>query len=265
MATAQSLTFPALHDIETNIGRLVAIKRQYLTPVLEQPTLLTNYADDLVQKQNQLILSKSIQTSQELSQLIGRMISHLNESNRYLKPKKFNFLQKWLGIDLEQQAGSVSYLNDLNSLVKEADRLSQRVAAEIYQSQKNMQTLHGLRVEMAHYVVAAEEFLQDVYLFASAQQIENIKERLHKKINTLMTSQSATDMATLQIQLSQNIAMTILDRFNEAKNVLIPSWQQHVLQAQQAQTPQDLQRLNEARDRLINTLDRAIKTNQTTS
>ena len=264
--TTQPLTFPALHDIETNMGRLVAIKRQFLTPVLSQPALLTQYADDLVQKQNQTILSKSLQTSQQLSQLISKIIAHLNASSRYLKPnKKYNFLQKWLGIDLEQQAGSVGYLNELNRLVKEADHLSQRVATEIYQTQKNMQTLHELRVEMAHYVVAAEEFLQDVYLFASADQIENIKERLHKKVNTLMTSQSATDMAMLQIQLSQNIAMTILDRFNEAKNILIPAWQQHVLQAQQAKTPQDLQRLNEARDRLIQTLDHAIKTNQTPS
>lgn len=262
MTTNQDLTFPALHDIELNVGRLVVIKRNSLVPLLDQPANLTHYADDLVQKQNQLVLSKSIQSSQELSQLISRIIMHLNHSDRYLKPKTFNFIQKWLGIDLEQQAGSVSYLNDLKRLVAEADRFSQRVATEIYQSQKNMQDLHSLRIEMAHFVIAAEQFLDEIPQFAATHQVENIKDRLHKKINTLMTSQSATDIAMLQIQLAQSVALTILDRFNEAKNVLIPAWQQHVLQVQQAKSPIELQKLNDARDRLIRTLDGAIQSNQ---
>lgn len=262
MTINADLTFPALHDIELNIGRLVTIKRNDLVPLVDQPANLTHFADDLVQKQNQLILTKSVQSSQDLSRLINRMITHLNHSEKYLKPKKFNFIQKWLGIDLEQQAGSVRYLKDLNALVKEADRLSQKVATELYQSQKNMQILHELRVDMAHNVVAAEQFLEELPQFAPIHQIESIEHRLHKKINTLMTSQSATDLAMLQIQLSQNIALTILDRFNEAKNVLIPAWQQHVLQVQQARTPLELQKLNEARDRLVRTLDSAIKSNQ---
>ena len=265
MTQSQDLTFPALHDIELNIGKLVSIKRYQLIPVLEQPAALTHYADDLVQKQNQLVLTHSIEKSKELSQLIEKIISLLNQSNRYLKPRKFNALQRWLGIDLEQEAGSLGYLKQLQKMLEEAGRLSQRLATEIYQSQKNMQVLHEYRVEMAHYVVAAEQFLNEAHQFAQAQQLENIKERLHKKINTLMTSQSATDLAMLQIQLNQNIAMTILDRFNEAKNVLIPAWQQHVMHVQHGNTPEDLQKLNDARDRLIQTLDRAVKSNPTSN
>lgn len=258
---AQALTFPALHEIDLDTRQLLHIQREELTPLLQQPALLTRYADHLVQQQNQLLMVKSLQTAPQLSQIISQMINHLNQSGRYLKPKKFNILQKWLGIDLEQQAGSVSYLNDLNTLVQDAARLSERVSVEIYQSQKNMQSLHDLRFDMAHYVVAAEQFLQEVDHFATSSTLDHIKDRLHKKINTLMTSQSTTDMAMLQVQLSQNVAMTILDRFNEAKNVLIPAWQQHVLQVQQAQSPLELKRLNEARDRLIQTLDRAVQSN----
>lgn len=260
----QAQNFPALHDIELELTRLMQIKREQLTPLLQQPTLLTHYADVVIQQQNQLLLTKSILTSPQLSQLIREMIQHLNQSSRYLKPKKFNVLQKWLGIDLEQQASSVGYVNQLNSLVQQAARLSERVAVEVYQSQKNLQALHDLRIEMAHHVVAAEQFLQEARQFSHVQHLQMIEDRLNKKINMLMTSQSATDLAMLQIQLSQNVAMTILDRFNEAKNVLIPSWQQHVLQLRQADSPVELQKLNDARDRLIDTLDGAVRSNQKT-
>lgn len=258
--TQYSQSFTALHDIALDQSRLMQIKRDELVPLLQQPTHLTHYADQLVQQQNQLLLSRPIQSSQDLSQIISRMIEQLNQSGKYLGQKKYNVVQRWFGIDLERQADSVNYLNDLNRVIEDATRLSNRVATEIYQSQKLMQSLHDLRNDMAHYVIAAEQFIAESNHFAQQGQFDYIQERLQKKINTLMTSQSATDMAMLQIQLSQNVAMTLLDRFNEAKNVLIPAWQQHVLNLQTADTPQELQRLNDARDRLIQTLDRAIKT-----
>jgi hypothetical protein len=259
--TQYSQNFIALHDINLDQEMLLKIKRNVLVPFMRNPTLLTHYADHIVQEQNQLLLSQSIQSSQQLSQVIRQLINQLNQSKKYFGQKKYNFIQRWFGIDLEQQAGSVNFLNDLNQLVEVATRLSHQVATEIYQSQKQMQQLEQLRVDMAHYVVAAEQFVQECHAFAdNKMSLDPFKDRLHKKINTLMTSQSATDMAMLQQNLSRNTAMTILDRFNEAKNILIPAWQQHVLQLQTVQNPQELQQLNAARERLIQTLDHAVKT-----
>lgn len=256
--------FIALHDIELDHETLMKIKRNVLVPFMHNPTLLTHYADHIVQAQNQLLLSQSIQSSEQLSQGIRQLIERLNQSKKYLGQKKYNFLQRWFGIDLEQQASSLRFLEDINQLIDSATRLSHQVATEIYQSQKQMKELEQLRVEMAHYIVAAEQFVQECPVFANNQMsLHSFLGRLNKKINTLMTSQSATDMAMLQRILSQNIAMTILDRFNEAKNILIPVWQQHVFQLQTAQNPQELQQLNEARERLIQTLDHAVKTSPT--
>lgn len=77
-----------------------------------------------------------------------------------------------------------------------------------------------------------------------------------------MTSQSATDMAMLQRILNQNIAMTVLDRFNEAKNLLIPAWQQHIMSVQAGHTPEQLAQLDKAREQLISTLDKAVKSSK---
>ncbi|KAF7275646.1 hypothetical protein GWI33_011465 [Rhynchophorus ferrugineus] len=249
----------ALHDIVLNQSRLTQIKRDELAPLLKQPNALTQYADTLIQQQNQQLLSNTITSAQALSQVIHRIIVQLNQSKKYLGQKKYNFIQRWLGIDLEQQVGSLQYLNELNALIDEAALLGHRVATEIHQSQENLQSLHDLRTEMAHYVVAAEQFLLEIDQFAKQQYLDDFKPRIQKKINTLMTSQTATDLAMLQMQLSQNVAMTILDRFNDFFFFFFPAWQQHVFNLQSVQTPQELQRLNEARERLIQTLDHAIK------
>ncbi len=258
LTSEQTTTFTALHAIDLEQERITRIKRNVLLPLMQNPMLFSHYADNVVQEQNQLLLNKPIQSAQGLGQVIRQLIEKLNQSKKHLQQKKYNVLQRWFGIDLEQQAGSVQFFNDLNHLIDKASRLSHKVAGEVYQSQKQMQHLHRLRTEMAHYVIAAEQFETECQAFAQQQDISMFKQRLNKKINTLMTSQTATDMAMLQIELSQNVAMTILDRFNEAKNVLIPTWQQHVLSLQSGQDPQELQQLNDARHRLIVTLDNAL-------
>ncbi len=253
--------FTALHQLTLEQERITRLKINVLVPMMQNPTLLTHYADNVIQEQKQLLLSQPIQSGQELSHIIQTIIEKLNQSKKYLKPNKtYNAIQRWFGIDLEQQAGSIHFLNELQSLIDKATLLSHRIATEIYHSQKQMQDLQQLRNEMAHYVVAAEQFLTECDGFAEQpMSLDSFKQRLDKKINTLMTSQSATDMAMLQMILSQNVAMTILDRFNEAKNLLIPAWQQHVFNVQSGQTPQQLQQLNDARERLISTLDKAVK------
>lgn len=264
MAT-NTIFLTALHDIPRNEETLLKIKRNVLVPFVQNPTLLTHYADHIVQAQNQLLSSATVQSSQPLAQVISQIIMQLDQSKKYFQPKKYNFIQRWFGLDLEQQADSIKFLNDLNQTLDHATHLSHRVATEIYQSRKQMENLDLLRSDMAHYVVAAEQFMQESEAFVEQKHVlDNFRQRLQKKINTLMTAQSATDLAMLQRDLNQHIAMTILDRFNEAKNILIPVWQQHMLNVQSANTPQELQKLNDARQHLINTLDKAVQSSSKT-
>lgn len=256
--------FVALHDMPLDLSRLTEIKRNVLVPFMQQPSLLTHYADHIIQQQNQLLLSKSVESSQALADLIRQIIEQLDQSKKYLNGKKFNAFQRWFGLDVEQQAGALHCLNTLAHLLDQATVLSTQVGNEIYHSQQMIGSLYQYRTEMAHFVVAAEQFLNECEHIPKRHtnhhhNLDGFKARLQQKINTLITSQSASDLTILQLNLTQNVAMTILDRFSEAKSVLIPAWQQHILSLQASDHPKELERLNAARERLIRTLDHAIR------
>ncbi|MCJ8147271.1 hypothetical protein MKI79_10270 [Acinetobacter sp. A3.8] len=234
---------------------IIAIQRDILTPILNDPSKLSHYADPIIQEQQRLLAQANIAHSAELGRLIQNIIKQLNQSKKIFSAKKYHFLHRWFGVDLEHQAGSINFLKSLEKSIEQATVLSQCVYGEIMQSQQNFQALENKQVEMSQYIEAGEQFLQQAQQFASSAQYESFSIRLDKKINMLMTSQHATDLAMAQIQLNQNVALTILDRFNEAKNVLIPLWYQQIRASYAGQSPAELEKLNRLREQLIRTLD----------
>lgn len=234
---------------------IIAIQRDILTPILNDPSKLSHYADPIIQEQQRLLSQANIAHSAELGRLIQNIIKQLNQSKKIFSAKKYHFLHRWFGVDLEHQAGSINFLKSLEKSIEQATVLSQCVYGEIMQSQQNFYALESKRAEMSQHIQAAEQFLQQSKQFASSEQYESFSVRLDKKINMLMTSQHATDLAMAQIQLNQNVAMSILDRFNEAKNVLIPLWYQQIRASHAGQSPAELEKLNRLREQLIRTLD----------
>jgi hypothetical protein len=113
---------------------------------------------------------------------------------------------------------------------------------------------------MAHYIVAAEEFLVEYPQFVKVSHpLDNFKDRMSKKVMSLMTLQANNDIAITQMQLTQQIALTLLDRFNEAQQVLIPAWQYHVKQSHQTASQRDLEKLDHTRVHLISTLKKSLE------
>ena len=266
MTTASPRSLPAIHQLPVQQRRIERLKVEFLLPMLAQANLLSCYADPVLQAQNQLLLQHGILHNLPLSQSIAALIEGLNQSEKYLAPRRFNRLQRWLGSHLEHQSLQFDYVQGLSNSLQQASELSHLVADEINQSQQHIQSMHSLRLDMAHFIIAAEQFLQESPEFAKpSAQFEQFSMRLAQKINTLLSAQTATDLAILQLELNQNTAMSLLDRFNEAKQLLIPAWQQHVLSLQQQQTPLQLQRLNVARQALIERLSAAIDARKATS
>lgn len=62
---------------------------------------------------------------------------------------------------MEYDAGQVKYLKDLDRLIDEANHLSQKLQIEIQKSQSRIQQVLGLREQMAAYIGAAQEFLNE--------------------------------------------------------------------------------------------------------
>lgn len=240
---------------QSDQSAVIAIQRDILTPILIDPSKLSNYADAIIQDQQCLLSQANIAHSAELGRLIQNIIAQLNQSKKIFSTKKYHFLHRWFGVDLEHQAGSINFLKSLEKSIEQATILSQCVYGEIMQSQQNFQLLESKQVEMSQHIQAAEQFLQQAKQFTSSSQYEPFAMRLDKKINMLMTSQHATDLAMAQIQLNQNVALSILDRFNEAKNVLIPLWYQQIRASHAGQSPAELEKLNRLREQLIRTLD----------
>src|SRR5690606_36967264 len=113
---------------------------------------------------------------------------------------------------IEYDAGQIKYLKDFDRLIDEANYLSQKLQIEIQKSQSRLQQAVGLREHMAEYIRAAEEFLQEYPQFSKQQTLDHFVERLSKKINTLQTLQTSNDIALKQMQLSQHLSFSLLDR-----------------------------------------------------
>lgn len=61
------------------------------------------------------------------------------------------------------------------------------------------------------------------------------------------------------MQLSQQLSLTLLDRFKEAQQVLIPAWQYHVKQSNQSNSRIELEKLDHSRESLIHTLRKSLE------
>lgn len=249
-----------LDSLDLDPQTLLSIQREKLLPLLQQPTLLNQYAQSVVEQQIGLIVPIHAQLTQQLGQCIQAIIAHLGRSEKSLKTRRFNALQKWLGTDIEFDAGQINYMSQLDQLIDQASHLCQRLELDIEKTKQQLQRLEPLRIEMAHYVHAAQQFLTDYPKFVSNNDpLDHFPQRLSKKINSLITLQSSHDQGILQMRLSQQLAMGLIDRFREAQQVLIPAWRFHVQQSNAQQSQQNLQQLDQSRDQLIQTLKRTLE------
>ena len=249
-----------LKDITVDRAEVLSIKRNDLVPLLTDQYRLNHYADQLIQAQSVLLDGVDPQLTKQLSQTIEQLIQALANSKKYLKTRKFNALQKWLGIDLEYGSGQVEYYKNLDQLLDRANHLSQKLQLEIQKSQARFNQLQGLREQMARYIVAAEEFLVEYPQFVKNQHpLDNFAKRLSKKVNTLQTLQASNDIAITQMQLSQQLSFGLLDRYKEAQQVLIPAWQYHVKQSLQSNSTSSLEKLDNSRENLIKTLKKSLE------
>lgn len=249
-----------LSEIVVDPEEILAIKRHDLLPILQDPAQLNRYAERLVQAQAVLLNTIDPKLSQDLSHSIQQLIQALNAAKKYIKPKQFNRLQRWLGSDLDYMSKQVAYYKNLQHFIGRSHTLSKKLHIEIQKSEARYQQLIGLREQMAKYVIAAQEFLQEYPDFVQHQHpIDQFSQRLSKKINTLQTLQSSNDIAMQQMYLAQQLAFGLLDRFQEAEQVLLPAWQYHLQHSQMQDVTANSQALEASRTSLINTLKQAIE------
>ncbi|WP_044739413.1 hypothetical protein [Acinetobacter tandoii] len=249
-----------LSEIEVNRQDVLAIQRNELVPIFDNPALLAGYAEQIVQAQAVLLQGIDPLLTQQFRQSIEELIQALTQSNKYLKKRRFNALQKWLGIDIEHGSGQIDYYKNLDVLLDRCQHLSQKLRLEIQKSQSRFQQLLGLRLRMANFVVAAQEFVHEYPKMLRTQHpLDQFSDRLSKKIYSLQTVQASNDIAMQQIQLSQQLSLGLLDRFTEAQQVLIPAWQYHVKQSQQTDSTSELLKLDNSREKLIKTLRKSLE------
>jgi len=112
---------------------------------------------------------------------------------------------------------------------------------------------------MAAYIGAAQEFLNEYPEFSRQKTLDHFLERLSKKVNTLQTLQTSNDIAIKQMQLSQHLSFSLLDRFKEAQQVLIPAWQYHLQQSRHSNSSITLEKLDKSREDLIQNLKKSLE------
>lgn len=135
-----------LDQIDTDPKQVLAIKRMDLVPLLDNPYRLNHYADQLIQAQAVLLNQISPELTHDLSRVISHLIDKLSKSDKVIKKKSFNRLQKWFGVDIEHDQTQLNYLHGLDALIEQADRLSQQLAVEIQKSQSRIQLLSAISI-----------------------------------------------------------------------------------------------------------------------
>ena len=249
-----------LKEIIVDRDDILLIKRQDLVPLLRDQYKLNHYADAVIQSQSLLLDGVNPHLTLQLSQTIEQLITVLSSSKKHLNKRKFNVLQKWLGVDIEYGSSQIEYYKNLDVLLDRANHLSRKLQLEIQKSQACFQQLLVLRAQMFKYIVAAEEFLVEYPSFVNnIHPLDAFSQRLSKKINTLYTLQASNDIAITQMQLSQQLSFGLLDRFKEAQQVLIPAWQYHVKQSQQSSSTIELEKLDNSRENLIKNLKKSLE------
>ncbi|AOA57853.1 hypothetical protein [Acinetobacter larvae] len=258
--TQSSRQLPALTEIDLDPQRLLYLQREQLLPLRDAPIQLNYYADAVVQAQSAQLIVIDAELTQQLSQTIAQLLKHLQQATTQLKTRRFNALQRWLGLDIESDVTKIKYLDRLDAYVDQANHLSQKLKLQLAQSSQRRQHYVQLRREMAHAIVAAQQFLQQYPLFqANDNNFDSFEQRLSKKIETLQRLQHNHDLAYAQMQLNEQLALQLLDRFKEAQQVLLPAWQQQLRQNQDRANIRDIQQLQGDRDKLINSLIHTLK------
>lgn len=249
-----------LTDLIMDRVKILAIQRDELVLILDDHYRLNKFAEHNIQAQAGLLMGVDPQLTQQFTQTIEHIIQALAYSKKVLKPKKYNALQRWFGKDLEHKSLQLAYYQDLDQLLKQADHLSHKLQYEIQQAQLRLAQVSLLRVEMAHYIVAAREFLKDYPQFQRSGY-DHFIDRLSQKINSLQTLQAHNDIAIAQMQVTQQLSFSLLDRYKEAQHVLIPAWQYHVKQSQHAVVGQGqkMAQLDQSREQLIQTLQKSLE------
>lgn len=243
------LDLVALHDIPLNPERMKRIITKILLPMQQQPQLLSQYGDHVIQAQQQVLVQRVAQHGAQLSRILEHILKQLEQTKTMLQPRRYPKWQSWLGMDIEHHARQDEIFFRLERDVKRAAYLHRQLEHDHHATGEQLANLHELRVEMAYFIGAAEQLLSECDSLTL-----DFKARVAQKINTLMSAQAATDLAMAQLKLADEVNLTLMDRFSETITVLIPAWQQHVASLAQQDTPQQLENLNQARQRLLDTL-----------
>lgn len=253
----------ALDQICIDPEMLLSIKRNHLVPLLDDQMRLNHFADQIVQAQAVLLQGINPQLNQQFSQLIAEIVAQLNASEKVLKHRRFNRLQRWMGSDLEHASSQLFYMQQLQQLIEQATQLAEKIRLEVQKSRAKYQQASGFREHMVHYIRAANEFLQEYPQIAKTRTpMAHFSERLQKKVHTLQTLQASNDLALAQMLLNQQLSLDLLDRFDEAKQVLIPAWQFHLQQRNQQFSTHHQQDLDQSREKLIHSLQHSLSQDQ---
>ena len=270
-AVSDSNHLTALHDLTLSNARIEWIMTHELMPLQARPDQISRYAESIVHSQQTLLHHQFDTLADALTQTLHTMMQCMQRSDKTLSPKRYPAWQRWLGIDLEHQAQQDAVHYQLADLTQTAQQLHQQLLNQQPMLLEHTATLVQLRLDMAHYIVAAEQGLTSGFMRSHASpdhtagkpgarmstwNAPEIADRLKQRIHTLMTVQTSFDLGIVQRQLAYQINQSVMDRFNETLTVLIPAWQQYAQNQSQQQLPQHLHQLNESRQKLLTMLQR---------
>lgn len=252
-------TLAPLAEVDVLPEELLSIKRNELVPLLGDQYRLNYYAEYILKAETALLDDAIHALAKQLSQIIVELVAALADSKQYLGQGQFNFFQKWLGMDLEYTSSQINYYKKVDYLLHSATMLSEELQVEIQKSNAKFQQLLVHRDQMAKYIRAAEEFLVEYPAFVETHYpTDHFSDQMAKKIQILQSSQQSNDAAIVKMKQVLDYSYALLDHFKEAQDVLIPAWKKQVKQSNQKTSSENLDKLHQTRENLIDLLNASL-------
>ena len=169
----------------------------------------------------------------KLAQKIGEIVTCLHDADPTRATEKHSWLARFMGRNVESQIRHHIAVNRLDELIADAEDISSNVRVALA-------ALDALLVAQSDYASKLAADINAGYAYlernpsagkpaTGALEFDNPRERFSRKLSNLDALLTSHEMSAAQMTLSRGHVIGMLDRFDEAVNVLVPIWRQHAL------------------------------------
>ncbi|BBN90578.1 toxic anion resistance protein [Azospira sp. I09] len=164
---------------------------------------------------------------------IAEIVAKLSEADPRIVAEKPGWLARVTGSALEGKVRYQVSRKAVDTLIEEADRLSEHVVSLVGKLEEMMAAHAKESRQLELKMVAGKLYLErnpDAGLPPAGEiAFDNPRERFARRLASMAALFSSNEMSLTQMKLTRAQAIDMVERFHEISSVLVPVWRQHTM------------------------------------